>query len=123
MNFSNIILSALAFASIQPLYFWIPFNDSFKQKFRKFNMVLPNVIGGLLLVTVWLIDIPLSLKIIVTVWKAVLFFASRYSWKKDYPDPKHMTISCLIGIYAYIRLHAYFAISGGEITLISLFGR
>ena len=45
------------------------------------------------------------------------------SWKKKYPSPKLMTLPCLIGIYAFIRLQAYFAASGGSIALIDIFGR
>ena len=122
MNFSIFILSALAFAAIYPLYFWIHVDDSFRSKFRKFNLALPNVIGGFVLVSVWLIDIPLSLKIIVTVWKAVLVSVSRFSWKQEYPDPKLMTLPCLFGIYAFIRLQAYFSVSGEAIALIGIFG-
>ena len=123
MNFSAFLLSALAFASIYPLYFWIPVRDPFKTKFRKFNFALPNAISGLILVTAWLTNLPMSLKITVTLWKVVLFSVSHYSWRKEYPDPKLMTLPCLVGIYAFIRLQAYFAASGGTIALISLFGR
>jgi hypothetical protein len=122
MNFSNLILFAIAFAAIYPLYFWIPADRSFANKFCKFNITLPNAIGGIVLVTVWLIDIPLSLKLIVTVWKAVLFYISHYSWKRKYADPKLMTIPSLIGIYAFIRMQAYFASSGGMVALIDIFG-
>ncbi len=123
MNFSIFIVSALAFAAVYPLCFWIRVDGLFKDKFRKFNVALPNAIGGLVMVSVWLIDIPLSLKIIVTVWKAVLVSVSHYSWKQEYPDPKLMTLPCLLGIYAFIRLQAYFAASGGAIALIGIFGR
>lgn len=123
MNFSAFLLSVLAFATVYPLYFWIPVRDPFKSKFRKFNLTLPNAMGGLILIAVWLIDIPLSLKLIVTLWKMVLFSVSRYSWRKEYPDAKLMTFPCLVGIYAFVRLQAYFAASGGTIALISLFGR
>ena len=123
MNFSSLLLSALAFAAIYPLYFWIPVNDPFKQKSRKFNIALPNTIGGIVLVSVWLIDIPLSLKIIVTVWKTVLFAVSRYSLRQEYPDPKLMTLPCLLGIYAFIRLQAHFAVSGETVALIGILGR
>ena len=122
MLISISILTALAIAAMYPLCFWIRVDDSFRSKFRKFNMTLPNVIGGFVVVSIWLIDIPLSLKIIVTAWKALLLSVSSYSWKQEYPDPKLMTLPCLLGIYAFIRLQAYFLSSGGTIAFINLFG-
>jgi hypothetical protein len=122
MSFSNLIVFAIGFAAVYPLYFWIPATRSFENKFCKFNVTLPNAIGGIVLVTVWLIDIPLSLKLIVTVWKAVLFGISRYLWRRKYVDPKLMTIPSLLGIYAFIRMQAYFAASEGVIALINIFG-
>lgn len=108
MNLPVLILSLLAFAAIYPLYFWISVDGPLKDKFRKFHIALPNVIGGIVLISVWLTDIPLSLKILVTLWKAILLSVSRYSWKQKYPDPKLMTLPCLLGIYTLIRLQAYF---------------
>ena len=82
------ILTALAFATLYPLCFMISFKDPLKNNFHKFHLGLPNTIGGVVLVFVWLMDFPLSLKIILTIWKAFFLFVSRYSWKKEYPNPK-----------------------------------
>ena len=123
MNLSNLILAAMAFAAIYPLYFWIPADRSFANKFCKLNITLPNAVGGIVLVIVWLLDIPLSLKMAVTAWKAILFAVSNYSWKKKCADPKLMTIPCLIGIYVFMRMQAYFAVSGGAIVFIDFLGR
>jgi hypothetical protein len=109
MIFPNFLLAALAFSALYPLSFWIRFRDPFQENVRKFNIALPNIVGGFVLVSVWLIAVPLPLKLTVTAWKAVLLSVSSYSWKKEYPNPKLMTLPFLFGIYAFLRLQAYFA--------------
>lgn len=101
------LLTALAFAAIYPLCFWISYDKPLKDNFHKFHLGLPNVVGGVVLVFIWFMDFPLSLKIIVTIWKAMFLFVSRYSWKKISPNPKLILIPCLVGIYAFIRLQTH----------------
>lgn len=112
MQLTTFILTALAVASIYPLIFWLPYRNLHRQDVRKWNITIPNIMGGFVLVSVWLIEIPIALKIIVTIWKMVLIYASRYSWKQDYPDPKLMTIPCLLGIYIFFRLKMYLDVTG-----------
>jgi len=103
-----LFLTALAFSAMYPLCFWIVANNPLETHSRKFHIALPNTVGGAVLISVWFMNIPLSLKVVVTAWKVVLLSVSRYSWKKDRPDPKLMTIPCLLGIYAFIRVRGYF---------------
>jgi len=77
------ILTALAFVAIYPLCFWISYGNPLRDKFHKFHLGLPNTVGGVALVFIWLMDVPLTLKVIVTVWKALFLATSRYYWKKD----------------------------------------
>jgi len=72
------LLTALAFAALYPLCFLVSIKDPLKNNFHKFHIGLPNTIGGVALVFVWLMDFPLSLKIIVTIWKAVFLSVSGY---------------------------------------------
>jgi len=114
------ILTALAFAALYPLCFWVSWDQPLKDGFHKFHIGLPNIIGGIVLIFVWLIDIPLSLKITVTAWKAALLSVSSFSWKKQFPDPKLVTIPCLFGGYAFIRMQAYFIEPGWMVAFIGL---
>ena len=102
------LITALAFAAIYPLCFWISYGNPLRDKFHKFHLGLPNTVGGIALVFIWIMDIPLSLKVMVTVWKILFFSTSRYFWKKEYPDPRIVTLPCVLGIYAFIRVQAYF---------------
>jgi len=102
------LLTALAFAAMYPLCFWISADTPLQDNFHKFHIGLPNTVGGVVLVFIWLSPIPLNLKIIVTVWKTVFIAVSSYSWKKSYPDPKLMTVAVIFGIYAFVRVQAYY---------------
>src|SRR3989338_8793965 len=93
------ILTALGFAAIYPLCFLISFDDPLKNKFHKFHIGLPNTVGGVALVFIWLMSIPLHLKIIDTIWKAVFLTVSMMSWKKEYPNPKLIMLPCMLGIF------------------------
>ena len=122
------LLIALAFTSIYPLCFWSFVHRPLKKEIRKFHLGLPNVTGGIILVSVWLFDIPLSLKVIVTIWKGALFSVSRFSWKKECPNDKLMIIPALIGIYALIRIQTCFdgpewpvIFAGALISMIACF--
>lgn len=106
------LLTALAFAVLYPLCFWISAGDPLKNNFHKFHIGLPNTVGGVVLIFVWLMDMPLPLKIMVTVWKIIFLTVSWYSWKKEYPDPRLMTVACVVGIYALIRLQTYLVAPG-----------
>jgi len=114
------ILIALAFAAVYPLYFWIPLHDPFKKKFRKHNIALPNIVGGSVLVAVWVLNIPLFLKIVVTLWKVSLLSVSSYSWKKESPDARLMMLPCFFGGYALFYLQAYFVQPGWGVILIGV---
>src|SRR3989338_3189719 len=98
------LLTALGFAVFYPLCFLISADQPLKNNFHKFHIGLPNTIGGVVLIFVWLIDLPLALKITVTLWKALFISISSYSWKKEYPDPKWMALPPLIGTIAFIQM-------------------
>jgi hypothetical protein len=106
------LLTALAFAVLYPLCFWISASDPLKNNFHKFHIGLPNTVGGVVLIFVWVMDLPLSLKAAVTAWKVIFLSVSWYSWKKAYPDPRMMTFACAVGVYALIRTQAHWAAPG-----------
>ena len=102
-----VIITVFAFAALYPIYFWIPIPEPFKTRFRKISLVLPNIFGGIVLIAVWIIDIPIFLKVIVSFWKIILLSVSKYSWKKPYPNPLIMTIPVVFGAYAVYTLKKY----------------
>jgi len=114
------LLTALAFAAIYPLCFWISYDKPLKNNFHKFHIGLPNVIGGVVLVFIWFMDFPLSLKILVTLWKAIFISVSSYSWKKESPSPKLLLLPCLLGIYAFVSLQAHIIAPGWTTASIGI---
>jgi hypothetical protein len=65
-------------------------------------------------------DFPLPLKITITIWKIILFSVSKYSWRKEYPDPKLMLVPCLLGTYTFIRFQAFLIEPGWPIAFIGV---
>jgi len=114
------LLTSLLFASIYPLCFWISYDDPLRNKFHKFHLGLPNVIGGVLLVFILLMDFPWRIKIAIIIWKLTFFTISRLFWKKEYPNPAIVSIPCFIGIYTFIQMQTYFLGGGIEKILIGL---
>lgn len=112
------VLTSFIFSVIYPLCFWISYNDPLKNNFHKFHIGLPNVIGGVTVVSLLFMDIPLATKLVVLLWKAVFIAVSRISWKKPYPDALWMSIPSVLGIYAFYRVLVDLTGSGGMVSLI-----
>lgn len=98
------ILTSLIFSIIYPLCFWISHKDPLKNNFHKFHIGLPNVVGGVTVVFLLFMDLPLETKLAVLLWKGVFITVSRISWKKPYPDPLWMSIPSIVGIYAFYQV-------------------
>ena len=92
------LLTTLIFASIYPLCFWISARDPLKNDFHKFHLGLPNFVGGVAVVGLWFMDVPLSLKVAAVLWKALFIFLSHGYWKKGNVNPRMITIPCVVGI-------------------------
>ena len=116
------ILTAFAFAAIYPLCFWLSADDPLRNNFHKFHIGLPNTIGGVVFIFVWLMDIPLSLKILVTIWKTTFLSVSWFSWKKEFPSPRLLSLPSVLGIYAFIHLQAYLISPGWTIAFMGVLG-
>ncbi len=114
------LLTGILFISIYPLCFWISCDDPLQNKFHKFHLGLPNVVGGGVLVVILFMNFPWNIKISIIAWKLVFFTASRFFWKKPYPNPFVVTIPCLIGIYTFVLMQTYFLGGGIEQILVGL---
>ncbi|MBI3617575.1 MAG: hypothetical protein HY210_05090, partial [Candidatus Omnitrophica bacterium] len=104
---------------IYPLCFWIPRKDPLKNDFHKFHIALPNVVGGVTVVSLLFMDIPLTTKLIVLLWKGAFIVVSMRSWKQQYPDALWMSIPPLLGTCAVYRVMADLTGAGGPISLIA----
>ncbi len=113
------VLTSFIFSVIYPLCFLISYKDPLKNNFHKFHIGLPNVVGGVTVVSLLFMDIPLATKLVVLLWKAVFIAASRISWKKQYPDALWMSIPSLLGIHAFYRVMTDLTSAAGLIPLIA----
>ena len=98
------LLTSIIFASIYPLCFWISWKDPLKNDFHKFHIGLPNFIGGVGVVGLIFMDVPVFLKINAVIWKIFFLSVSRYYWKKGTVNPFVITIPCVIGSFIFSLL-------------------
>src|SRR3989338_3253895 len=112
------VLTSLIFSVIYPLCFWISCKDPLKDNFHKFHIALPNVVGGVTVVSLLFMDIPTATKLVVLLWKAVFIAVSRVSWKKQYPDALWISIPPFLGVYAFYRVMGDLTGAGGAPALI-----
>jgi hypothetical protein len=98
------LLTAVIFAAVYPLCFWISFRDPIKNDFHKFHLTLPNCVGGVAVLGLLFSDVPFSIKVAALIWKAIFLSLSNYFWKKGSVNPLLMTIPCVLGITVFSML-------------------
>ena len=92
------LLTTLIFASIYPLCFWISAHEPLRNDFHKFHIGLPNFLGGVAVVGLLFMHVPLFIKIAAVLWKALFISCSYYYWKKGAVNPRVITIPCIVGL-------------------------
>ena len=92
------LLTALIFAAVYPLCFWIHSRDPLKNDFHKFHIGLPNFVGGVAVVSLFFIPMPTSIRTAAVIWKVIMLSTSKYYWKKGFVDHRMITVPCLSGI-------------------------
>src|SRR5437870_1644839 len=101
MLFLTTLISALVFAAVYPLCFWISFKDPLKGDFHKFHIGLPNFVGGVAVVVLFFSGIPLWIKIAAMIWKGTFLWISYYYWKKGGIPHQVITIPCVMGLLVF----------------------
>ncbi len=104
------LLTALIFASIYPLCFWINWREPLKNDFHKFHIGLPNFVGGVAVVGLLFMDVPLSLKAAAVLWKALFIFLSYLYWKKGTVNPRVITIPSVVGLGVFCLVLSHLVI-------------
>jgi len=95
------LLTCLVFAAVYPLCFWISAQDPLKNDFHKFHLGLPNFVGGMAVVGLLFMDVPLSLKIAAVLWKTLFIFLSYRYWKKGGVNPRLISVPCVLGVIVF----------------------
>ncbi len=114
------LLTSLSFAALYPLCFWISYRDPLKNKFHRFHLGLPTIVASVTSIFILFQNIPFDIKFTLCVWTIILILRSYYYWHKESVDPRVITISCLIGIYALIRLQSGLIASDFSFHVISI---
>lgn len=114
------LLTSHIFAVLYPLCFCISAKDPLKNKFHRFHLGLPSIIGGVLLVVILFSDLPYSIKCVTVAWTTTFFFMSRFYWKKEFPNPYILLIPVVFGLINFIQLQAYYVSSDWKILVAGI---
>ena len=102
-------LTTLIFAVTYPLCFWISWKDPLKNNFHRFHIGLPVCLLGILSVFQFLLhNISHDAKILLLIPTAILFIVAGFSWRKTSPKPLWISIPCLLGIAAFLKIQNEF---------------
>ncbi len=115
------VFTCITFSSFYLLGFWIVRGHSIAASFRKFNLTAANLIAGLGLVVLVLMNIPLSIKIFACVWKISIFSVSRYSWKTEKVNVWLLTIPSVLGVILMCMfLGQFLNVGWGAVSVVAL---
>lgn len=95
------LLTAIGFAAIYPLTFWIHQRDPLKQDFHKFHIGLPNFVGGVAVVMMIVTRRYWEILPLAVAWKIALLSVSSYSWRKGTVKPALVSLPCAMGVLVY----------------------
>jgi hypothetical protein len=116
------ILTAYILAVIYPLCFLIHKKDPLKHNFHIFHLSFPNIIGGLVVLTALLSNMPFYLKGLLIFWQVWLSSTSFLEWKKSSPNPLLVSLPCFFGFYVFCELQSYYLGTSLINNLISILG-
>jgi len=107
MKFTLISLCLFTFSVIYPLCFWINIKNRSIFPSAKFHLGLTNMSAGIAVVLFLFTKASISLKIILILWKALLIFISRKSWKKNTINKKQMSFISILGICILLTVESH----------------
>ena len=111
-------LSALTFAVLYPLCFWISVDNPLKQYFHRFHLGLTCCVAGIVVFSFFansplFINNQLALiRILGVVWVSSLLLITFFYWHRDYPHPAVLTLPCCLGAYLLFGWQAYYVRPG-----------
>lgn len=97
MYFKICVLILLNFCIYYPLCFWLSNKRDMRDRFSRFHIGMINVISGSLLIALFFMGLSWRTIALAFLWKGVLFYFSRKSWRKSYPNKIPMTFTCVLG--------------------------
>jgi len=125
------LLTALLFANLYPLCFWVNVREPVGHGFHRFHLGLAGVTGGVAVTLLTFMELPDALKISLGVWLVLLLLVSALMWSKDVPRLSWISPVSLFGLFLYAQSQSellgpgrdllFFSILGGAILSLSIF--
>ena len=98
------ILTSFLFACVYPLCFWISVKEPLKNNFHRFHLGLPCVVGGIVGLSVLMMDVAASVKFFTAVWISSLLIISGHYWNKEFPRVVIISLPSIMGLFAFFEL-------------------
>lgn len=125
------LLTALLFATLYPLCFWINVREPLGHGFHRFHLGLAGVTGGVAVTLMTFMEIPTSLKVSLAIWLGLFLIVSALMWSKDVPNLMWISAVSIVGLVLYAQAQShllgpgldllFFSILGGLILCLSIF--
>ncbi len=116
------LLSLLMFSVTYPLFFWLSFKDPLKKNFHHFHIGLPNILAGVSVGGLFLLEVPNIILVKSLVWLGLFLFLTFAYWKKETVNPVMVTVVSIIGMMVYVKTHSYLLGFDWPGILVSLIG-
>lgn len=115
-------LTALSFAAIYPLVFWISAKEPLQQNFHHFHIGLPAVMAGVMLAFLPFIQSTDNVKTYIIIWAISLLLIAFNQYKKHFASAAVLSVPCLAGIIAFLKLQEDLVAGGALIAFSGLIG-
>ncbi len=114
------LLTAVSFAAIYPLVFWLSAQDPLKNKFHHFHLGLPNIIAGIAAIYILVGNFNILSQISVCLWAILMTLIFRFYWQKEVPNPLLISVPCIMGINTLIILQNELLIATIQTHIIAI---
>ena len=94
MILAYFLLTSILFTSFYPSVFFFKRDDNTTKETHKFHLRTSNIIAGFVVVVVLILDIPITMKVFVLIWKIVYLVFTRYYWRNPKTNPHFIFIPC-----------------------------
>jgi len=116
------LLTALLFANLYPLCFWINVKEPLGHGFHRFHLGLAGVTGGVAVTLLTFMEVSTSLKICLAIWLAALLIVSAFMWAKDVPNLMWISPVSIVGLFLYAWAQSQLLGPGWDLLFFSLLG-
>ncbi|MCR4336477.1 MAG: hypothetical protein NUV91_01540 [Candidatus Omnitrophica bacterium] len=116
------LLTAILFATLYPLCFWIHFKDPLKNNFHRFHLGFALFVAGVATVGLGILNLSSLITIVSILWLSAFLAITAFYWKKEYPNAAIVSLICILGGIVFVLVENHFMGSTGRIFFSEILG-